>query len=138
MNNEKSKYSRFQSIDEESLFGVIFDCRAEAKEGSKTRIPIAFCVCQLCSGRGFQKISKLSSMALSDSDLELLGQSFMDKHCETEHVNCVECDGKRVIPILDQNAANAKELKAWIALLEAESFQEEYEKQDGLCANFWE
>jgi len=91
-------------------------------------LPIEFEVCPMCSGKGKHVHPDIDGHGISmDEWNDEWSYEEQEAYMSGGYdVTCYECNGKRVIPVIDEKKADSKALKQWddqqraIAELEAE------------------
>jgi RecJ-like exonuclease len=71
-------------------------------EDEEVRVPARYEVCDTCSGKGMHVSPSIDCGGLTAEDFDdpEFAEAYMDSHYD---VPCAECDGKRVIPVLNSD-----------------------------------
>lgn len=127
-----SRFKRMESIDESRMDAVIKNYLDDDDDEGIT-VPIIFEVCPTCEGKGKFTNPSIDRNGLSFQDMRDLGSDFISDYRGGRFDKCCPtCDGMRVTPTLDEDRAKTRELQAWIALLDEESFIEEWEYEQDM------
>ncbi len=87
-------------------------------------IPSTVEVCHLCRGKGSHVNPDIDSHGITGSEMEELGEDFREAYSSGAYdIECVECNGNKVIAVINHEACNIRQL----ALVDK---QMEYIQQD--------
>lgn len=99
------------------------------------RLPARFDVCHRCEGRGSHTNPSIDGNGITGSEMEELGYEFMEDYMSGVYdVQCYECNGKRVVLVVDWDACTKEEQEAYDTNLRIESelrAEEEAERRFG-------
>jgi len=103
----------------------------EDDEGETTRheLPFAYEVCSTCSGKGTHVNPSIDSEGISAEDFAE-DPDFEEAYFEGRYdVTCVECDGRRVTPVIDRDACSAEQKRVLDAIDEKAEADYSYESE---------
>jgi RecJ-like exonuclease len=118
-------YSRF---DESRMVLILEEHTQEDGEIVDLEIPARFEVCETCNGKGSHVNPSIDSHGLSREDFDE-DPDFAESYFAGDYdVPCNECDGRRVVPVVDESRASKEAIAAAI------SKQEDDAEYAALCA----
>ncbi len=96
-------YHLFESVDEKTMTGEILLFNEEIGEEESTTVKMKFSICPTCNGKGTHVNPSIDSQGIS-SDEFAEDPDFFESYISGDYdVNCYECGGKRVIPVVDED-----------------------------------
>lgn len=117
----------FKSFDARSMKAVI-EVYDEDGNTEEHEVPCKFCVCPTCEGQGSHTNPSIDAGGITGGEWEEWDPEDRAAYFEGRYdVRCYECKGARVVPEIDQQAADPEAVKAFEqqeadrALFEAES-----------------
>ena len=101
------------------MAGVITRALGLAKPPAHFDLEATFGVCPLCEGKGKHVNPSIDSCGLSREDFDNDPQFEEDYFSGAYDVECYECEGARVVPVINQKRLTRAQ-KAWVAAMEAD------------------
>jgi RecJ-like exonuclease len=101
----------FKSFDEKRQVATItiIDCDTDSEEDFT--VPVKMEVCPTCEGRGKHTNPSIDAGGLSREDFEE-DPDFREEYMNGMYdVTCYECNGKRVVPVIDEENCDASVFK---------------------------
>jgi RecB family endonuclease NucS len=111
----------------------------ETDEGEEIELPAKYEVCSRCEGEGAHTNPNIDGNGITASEWE----EDWDEESRENYMNgvydvtCVECDGRRVVAVLDREAADPELVKQYDAYQESlarSRAEERYERR--LCGDY--
>lgn len=90
-------------------------------EDNEVKMPMRKEVCDRCHGEGAHVNPAIDGHGITSDEMEELGDDFREDYLSGRYdVRCEECDGLRVVDVLDRERCTPEQLKAWDEAEQAE------------------
>ncbi len=106
MDSREINHQWYESFDEKSMTLTVPNYETD----EMVELPAKFEVCSTCEGRGKHVNPSIDSRGLSAEDFAEDPDFAEDYFNGTYDVACVECKGKRVVPVLDTDRATPEQI----------------------------
>lgn len=105
------RHKWWDGLDEGRLLAHVLIENEDGEELSVT-VPIKFEVCPTCRGRGSHVNPSIDSHGISREEFDTDPDFCRDYMRGVYDVNCYECGGKRVVPVLDEEGCSPEIVEA--------------------------
>lgn len=106
MDRRERNLKWYHHFDEKRMTATI-----EGGDGEDVEVPVVFEVCGTCDGKGSHVNPSIDSNGLSREDFDE-DPDFAEAYFEGRYdVQCNECDGRRVVPVVDEARASMEQVK---------------------------
>lgn len=90
-------------------------------DGQEFKIPAKFAVCPTCDGKGTRVNPAVDGNGLTSEDFDELGEDFRENYFGGLYdIKCSECNGIRVVKVVNRHMAEKEELAAYDKYLDEE------------------
>lgn len=123
-----NEYDIFDGFDEKQMT-LTFTIENDDGEEEYRTFPAKFCLCELCEGKGKHVNPAIDCNGLTQDDFDD-DPGFKEEYLSGQYdIDCNMCNGKRVIPYVNEDALNEKQKADYKMIKEKLEDDERYRAQ---------